>query len=101
MDHDLVVFSIDRLFDERLLEHVAADHYAVIVLLHVLLGILEEHIRLDYALLLDWRQSIIGLRFGVLLIIVRHARKLVLKTRLATIALAARTWHSVVYRCQL
>ena len=101
MDHDLVVFSIDRLFDERLLKHVAANHYAVVVLLHVLLRILEEHIRLDDALLLDRRQRVIGLRFGVLLIIVRHAGKLVLKTRLATVALAARTWHSVVYRCLL
>lgn len=44
MDHNLVVFSINRLFDERLLEHIATDHNTVIILLHILFRILKENI---------------------------------------------------------
>ena len=41
MDHNLVVFCIDRLLYERFLEHVAAYDDAVVVLLHIVLWVFK------------------------------------------------------------
>jgi hypothetical protein len=44
MDHYLVVFSIDWLFDKRFFEDLTADYDAVVVFLNVSLSILIKDI---------------------------------------------------------